>query len=80
MAAKKGLLVNLWDKYDDFVLEALRIGVLAALSAIVVYVLNLLSLYNGDQAQFVAVLTLVLKSADRWLHEKGVAQKGIARF
>ena len=61
----------------DFILELLRVGLIAALP--VVY----LSFEAGNidiKAISIAVVIAVLKAIDRALHESGIAEKGLTRF
>lgn len=60
-----------------FVLELLRVGVIAVIPVAVI------SLESGNvdpQALAVVSAVAVLKALDRMLHESGVAEKGITRF
>ena len=68
---------KIWDKIDDFVLELLRVALIAVLP--ILY----LSLEAGKvdwRAIGLAGVIAVLRAIDRWLHEKGIAEKGITRF
>lgn len=60
-----------------FVLELLRVAVIAVIPVAVV------SLENGTvdpRALGVVAVVAVLKALDRMLHETGVAERGIVRF
>jgi hypothetical protein len=70
-------LKNVWELVDDFVLEAGRVALIAALPIVID------SLQKGEvdwKLVGIAVLISLLKALDRWMHEKGVAEKGITRF
>ena len=61
------------------VLEALRWAVLGAVSLFVEKLIELIPGMNLD-ANFVVILTAVLRLIDSLLHKSGVAEKGIVRF
>ena len=70
------------DLGKKWVLEALRIGTMAAVSAVINYGLDLLS---GGQVPLnpylIGILTTALKSADRSIHEsKKIKSDGILPF
>lgn len=64
--------------------EALRLGVLAALSYIIVFTLNFVTVM--PETSTTLALTLVLRLIDKWLYEQGKAtdntilQRGITQF
>lgn len=69
------IFLNLFLK--EFLLELLRISLIAALPVIIA------SLEHGNldlKVLAVAVALAVLRAVDRALHESGVAEKGITRF
>ena len=73
----KKFLLKIWDSIDDFVLEAGRVMVIAALP--ILYD----SLSRGEvnlKLIGLAMVIAALKAFDRWLHEKGIAVKGLTRF
>ena len=67
------------EKLKKFLLEALRWGVLAFVSAVLKFALeNIGSLELAPN--FVLLITAALRFADAGLHKSGVAEKGITRF
>ena len=67
------------EKYVKFLTEGLRWVVLAAVSALVQFILNNIAFLELD-ANFVVILTAVLRFIDAALHKSGIAEKGIVRF
>ncbi len=70
-------LLKVWNEIDDFVLELGRVAVVAALPILID------SLQKGAvdwRLIGMAIIIAGLKAFDRWLHEKGIAEKGIVRF
>jgi len=77
----KKFILGIWDKIDDFVLEAGRIALIGAYSGLLPFVLERLDVLSKSDAGTAALIILViLKSFDRWLHSKGVLEKGITGF
>lgn len=69
-----------WGQVDDFILELGRIVLLGAYSSAFALVTDKFNGVTGDW-EIVAVMGFgVLKAIDRYLHEKGLAEKGITRF
>lgn len=72
----------------DFALETLRVGAIAVVAYLAtdVVVNQLVDLIFGADLtpeikfQVAALLTVILKSIDRALHESGIAAKGLTRF
>jgi len=73
----KDFLLKAWDSVDDFVLEAGRVMVLAAVpilwEAITSGSLDL-RLVGG------AMILAALRALDRWLHEKDIVKTGLVPF
>jgi len=73
----KKFLISLWDSVDDFVLEAGRVILLSAIPIIAEAILSGsldLQLVGG------ALVLAALRALDRWLHEKGILEKGLTQF
>jgi hypothetical protein len=69
-----------WDLADDFVLELLRVSLLGAYSSAFAFATDSLNGVKGDWELVAVILGFVLKALDRFLHEKGWAEKGLTRF
>ena len=59
---------TLSDENQEMILEALRIGLFAGVSAIVSYILNLLA--NTPQTEIAIILTVLLKALDKQIFTK----------
>lgn len=77
MSKKVNFFVVLWDQVDDFVLEAGRVIVLSAIPIIAEAILS-----GNINWQLVggALILAALRALDRWLHEKGILEKGLTQF
>ncbi len=62
----------------EAVKEVARLALFGAISLFVSMLLD--KLVSLPQDSVVIVLTLVLRAADKYLHESGVADKGLSRF
>lgn len=71
---------KVWEQVDDFVLELLRVALLGAYSSVFAFLTDSLNGTQGDWQVTATIGLLVLKAVDRFLHEKGIAKKGITRF
>ena len=74
-------LLKIWDKCDDFVLEAGRVILIGAYGAFLPFILSKLELLKqGDAVVVASILIVLLKAFDRWLHNKEIVKTGITGF
>lgn len=74
-------LLKIWDKVDDFVLEAGRVILIGAYGSFLPFLLSKLELLKqSDAVVFASILIVLLKALDRWLHNKEIVKTGITGF